>query len=370
MPPLSAREEPPSSLDRGLVSTDRNSVADAKPPTPLGCEWRKTDDGWNLWRYWSEKDVNGEKIKRSQYAGYLSNEVWGKMRHLDYETFVSIIGQRLRRYGSRTPLIDRTFSIEDQPTGEEKRSSREDEHLDPVQITTGSTSEEKANDGQTDLQDRIGGRDHSVSGGSAARDDRRESLNETTETEITTVGILGSDHSGDPLDPGSGRSLLDEPASPDRTEPSAEVVGGESEREMSKSLVTSPENVSNKSLVTSEPKTISQVTSDLLKVKATKSTRKQKVRSIAEYKEKKEKRERRRRVSNDPDKPATPPSHQWRRVGNAWVLWRVTYSYLHGKQKKQFKFVNGSYLTIESVQEGKKKANEQRRKNISGSIFD
>jgi hypothetical protein len=137
-----------------------------------------------------------------------------------------------------------------------------------------------------------------------------------------------------------------------------------------KSLVTSPENLDHKSLVTSPEKIASQVTSDLLKIKLEKSTRKQKITSIETYKQKKQKKERRRRVSEDPDKPATPPSHQWRRVGNAWQLWRVTYSYLEGKQKKKFKFVNGSYLAIEAVREGKKKAYDQRRKNIVGSIFD
>jgi hypothetical protein len=72
------------------------------PPTPLGCEWLKTDDGWNLWRYWSEKDhMTGERIKKSRYAGYLSHNAWKVMKGYDYETFISIIGQRLRRYGQR-----------------------------------------------------------------------------------------------------------------------------------------------------------------------------------------------------------------------------------------------------------------------------
>jgi hypothetical protein len=72
------------------------------PPTPLGCEWLKTDDGWNLWRYWSEKDrMTGERIKKSRYAGNLSHDAWKVMKGYDYETFISIIGQRLRRYGQR-----------------------------------------------------------------------------------------------------------------------------------------------------------------------------------------------------------------------------------------------------------------------------
>jgi hypothetical protein len=72
------------------------------PPTPWGCEWLKTDDGWNLWRYWSEKDsVTGERIKKSRYAGYLSHDAWKVMKGYDYETFISIIGQRFRRHGQR-----------------------------------------------------------------------------------------------------------------------------------------------------------------------------------------------------------------------------------------------------------------------------
>jgi hypothetical protein len=72
------------------------------PPTPLGCEWLRIDDGWNLWRYWSEKDgMTGKRIKKGRYAGYLSNNAWQVMKGYDYETFISIIGQRLRRYGQR-----------------------------------------------------------------------------------------------------------------------------------------------------------------------------------------------------------------------------------------------------------------------------
>jgi hypothetical protein len=87
----------------GLKRRRRGKVGDEDmPPTPLGCEWLKTDDGWNLWRYWSEKDpMTGERIKKSRYAGYLSHNAWKVMKGYDYETFISIIGQRLRRYGQR-----------------------------------------------------------------------------------------------------------------------------------------------------------------------------------------------------------------------------------------------------------------------------
>jgi hypothetical protein len=80
----------------------RKSGEEDMPPTPLGCEWLRTDDGWNLWRYWSEKDgMTGKRIKKGRYAGYLSNNAWQVMKGYDYETFISIIGQRLRRYGQR-----------------------------------------------------------------------------------------------------------------------------------------------------------------------------------------------------------------------------------------------------------------------------
>lgn len=72
------------------------------PPTPWGCEWLRTDDGWNLWRYWSEKDrLTGQRIKKSRYTGYVSHDAWQVMKGYDYETFISIIGQRFRRYGQR-----------------------------------------------------------------------------------------------------------------------------------------------------------------------------------------------------------------------------------------------------------------------------
>ncbi len=80
----------------------RKPGEEGMPPTPLGCEWRKTEDGWNLWCFKSERDgMTGEKIKKSRYAGYLSHDAWQVMKEYDYETFISIIGQRLRRYRQR-----------------------------------------------------------------------------------------------------------------------------------------------------------------------------------------------------------------------------------------------------------------------------
>ncbi|MCI0660434.1 MAG: hypothetical protein L0220_05110 [Acidobacteria bacterium] len=72
------------------------------PPTPWGCEWIKTSNGWNLWRVWWVRDkVTGEKIKMSRYAGALSYPAWHVMKEYDDEKFISIIGQRVRRYSKR-----------------------------------------------------------------------------------------------------------------------------------------------------------------------------------------------------------------------------------------------------------------------------
>jgi hypothetical protein len=83
-------------------STKGKANKEDSPPTPRGCQWLKADNGWNLWRYWTEKDpLSGERIRKTRYAGFLSQEAWQIMKDYDYETFISIIGQRLRRYGQR-----------------------------------------------------------------------------------------------------------------------------------------------------------------------------------------------------------------------------------------------------------------------------
>jgi hypothetical protein len=85
----------------GLKKRGR-SGREGGPPTPWGCEWRKDERGWNLWRCWSENDEStGKRVSRSRYAGYLSQEAWEVMKGYDYETFLSIIGQRFRRHGKR-----------------------------------------------------------------------------------------------------------------------------------------------------------------------------------------------------------------------------------------------------------------------------
>ena len=76
--------------------------ADQPPPTPWGCEWRRVDDGWNLWRCWSERETpDSPRVRRSRYAGFLSHDGWEVLKGYDYETFLAILGQRLRRYSKR-----------------------------------------------------------------------------------------------------------------------------------------------------------------------------------------------------------------------------------------------------------------------------
>lgn len=77
-------------------------VEEDMPPTPWGCEWLPIENGWNLWRCWTGKNGStGSRVKMCRYAGSLSRAGWKEMKGYDYETFVSIIGQRYRRYGKR-----------------------------------------------------------------------------------------------------------------------------------------------------------------------------------------------------------------------------------------------------------------------------
>ena len=72
------------------------------PPTPWGCEWRRDQEGWALWRCWSEREaLSAEKIRKSRYAGHLSGAAWEVMKEYDYEAFLATIGQRFRRHGKR-----------------------------------------------------------------------------------------------------------------------------------------------------------------------------------------------------------------------------------------------------------------------------
>lgn len=99
-PETPSNDRPYPGLKRSLKQTSRG--VDPRPPTPWGCEWRQGDEGWDLWRCWSEKDpLTGSKIRKNRYAGHLSRSAWEVMREYEYEAFLSIIGQRFRRYGKR-----------------------------------------------------------------------------------------------------------------------------------------------------------------------------------------------------------------------------------------------------------------------------
>ena len=69
------------------------------PPIPRGCEWRRAEDGWSLWRTWGEWDEEkGARVRKSRYAGTLSDDAWRIMKEYDHETFLSVVGHRLRRH--------------------------------------------------------------------------------------------------------------------------------------------------------------------------------------------------------------------------------------------------------------------------------
>jgi hypothetical protein len=105
--PQSAIRNPQSTIRResrgpGLKKLNKKQIALDWPPAPRGCEWRRSDDGLNLWRCWTEWDNDKTKrIKKSRYAGHLSDEAWRIMKEYDHETFISIIGERLRRHSGR-----------------------------------------------------------------------------------------------------------------------------------------------------------------------------------------------------------------------------------------------------------------------------
>jgi hypothetical protein len=86
----------------GLKKLTKKQVALDWPPAPRGCEWRRSEEGLNLWRCWTEWDGDKNKrIKKSRYAGHLSDDAWRIMKEYDHEAFISIVGERLRRHGGR-----------------------------------------------------------------------------------------------------------------------------------------------------------------------------------------------------------------------------------------------------------------------------
>jgi hypothetical protein len=86
----------------GLKKLTKKQVAMDWPPAPRGCEWRRSDEGLNLWRCWTEWDGDKNKrIKKSRYVGHLSDDAWRIMKEYDHEAFISIVGERLSRHGGR-----------------------------------------------------------------------------------------------------------------------------------------------------------------------------------------------------------------------------------------------------------------------------
>ncbi|HEY8461395.1 MAG TPA: hypothetical protein VIM99_13490 [Blastocatellia bacterium] len=86
----------------GLKKLSKKQAALDWPPTPRGCEWRRTEDGLNLWRCWTDWDEGKtRRIKKSRYAGHLSDDAWRIMKEYDHEAFISIVGERLRRHSGR-----------------------------------------------------------------------------------------------------------------------------------------------------------------------------------------------------------------------------------------------------------------------------
>jgi hypothetical protein len=87
---------------RGLKKLTPRQIAQDLPPTPRGCEWRRSDDGLSLWRIRTElNDDKTKRIKKSRYAGHLSDDAWRIMKEYDHEAFISAVGERLRRHGGR-----------------------------------------------------------------------------------------------------------------------------------------------------------------------------------------------------------------------------------------------------------------------------
>jgi hypothetical protein len=86
----------------GLKKLTKKQIAMDWPPAPRGCEWRRSDEGLNLWRCWTEWDGDkNRRIRKSRYAGHLSDDAWRIMKEYDHEAFISIVGERLSRHGGR-----------------------------------------------------------------------------------------------------------------------------------------------------------------------------------------------------------------------------------------------------------------------------
>jgi hypothetical protein len=86
----------------GLKKLNSKQLSLDWPPAPRGCEWRRSANGLNLWRCWTDwDDDKTKKIKKSRYAGHLSDDAWRIMKEYDHEAFISIVGEQLRRHSGR-----------------------------------------------------------------------------------------------------------------------------------------------------------------------------------------------------------------------------------------------------------------------------
>jgi hypothetical protein len=96
------RPAEPARVGTRLRPLKRARRGSSAPPVPWGCEWRPAEGGWTLWRCWTVREEPlATRVQRSRYAGFLSQEGWEVLKGYDYETFLTILGQRLRRHGKR-----------------------------------------------------------------------------------------------------------------------------------------------------------------------------------------------------------------------------------------------------------------------------
>jgi hypothetical protein len=101
--PFSPPKTNPKPDHRSLKKPTKKQISQGMPPTPRGFEWRPSDEGWSLWRCWSEwDDGRTERIKKSRYTGHLSQGAWEIMKkEYDNEAYISTIGERIRRHSGR-----------------------------------------------------------------------------------------------------------------------------------------------------------------------------------------------------------------------------------------------------------------------------
>lgn len=63
-----------------------------EPPALKNCEWSATGTGWNLLHH---------RVGKKRYSGYLHRESWEVMKEYDYQTYLKLVEEQLRRHGGR-----------------------------------------------------------------------------------------------------------------------------------------------------------------------------------------------------------------------------------------------------------------------------